>query len=186
MFEALLAALSLVAISEFGDRSQLAALLLGARYQSHHKKVFAGAILAFALLFLISVVVGSVMLSYIPENIVRAISSAAFIAMGLYVLLKREEEKVTMKKDKEPFLASFSLIALSEIGDKTQIAIIFLAASFHDPLGTFIGAMIAETAMAGMAIFAGKKIAERIKMHWIKYFSGVIFILLGFVSFLKS
>ena len=105
--------------------------------------------------------------------------------MGLYVLLKREEEKVKTEKGKEPFLASFSLIALSETGDKTQIAIIFLAASFHDSLGTFIGAMIAETALTGMAIFAGKKIAGRIKMHWIKYLSGVIFILLGFVSFLK-
>jgi len=185
MFEALLAALSLVAISEFGDRSQLAALLLGARYQSHQRKVFSGAVLAFAVLFLISVVIGSALLFYVPENIVRVISSAAFIAMGLYVLLKREKERVKTGKDKEPFLASFSLIALSEIGDKTQIAIIFLAASFHDPLGTFIGAMIAEAALAGMAIFAGKKIAERIKMHWIKYLSGVIFILFGFVSFLK-
>lgn len=50
MFEAFLAALSLVAVSEFGDRSQVAALLLGAKYRNHRRKVFLGEIAAFALL----------------------------------------------------------------------------------------------------------------------------------------
>lgn len=185
MFEALLAAFSLVAISEFGDRSQLAALLLGAEYHSSHTKVFAGAVLAFSLLFLISIFIGSAIFLYVPQSALRIFSPVAFIGMGLFILLKKEEEKVKIKKDKEPFLAAFSLIALSEIGDKTQIAIIFLATNFHDTLGTFMGAMAAETLLTGMAIFAGKKISERIKMHWIKYLSGVIFILFGFISFLK-
>ncbi|MBI2076547.1 MAG: TMEM165/GDT1 family protein [Candidatus Aenigmarchaeota archaeon] len=184
MFEALFAAFSLIAVSEFGDRSQVAALLLGAKYHNQHKKVFAGAITAFAALFFIAVVLGNVVLAYIPENILRIFSSLAFIGMGLYIFLQKEE-KVKIRKDKKPFLASFSLIALSEIGDKTQVAAIILASSFRDPVGTFAGAMIAETLLTGMAIFAGRLIARRIRMHWIKYVSGVVFVIFGLLTLMQ-
>ncbi len=184
MFEALFAAFMLVAVSEFGDRSQLAALLLGARYHKHHKSVFAGTVLAFAFLLIISISIGSLAISYFPESSVKIFSALAFIGMGLFILLKKEKE-VKIKKDKEPFFAAFSLIALSEIGDKTQIAIIFLAASFQDAAGTFFGAITAMAFLSGTAIFAGKLIAKRIKMRWIKYVSGIIFILFGLLSFLR-
>ncbi len=182
MFEAFLAAFSLVAISEFGDRSQLAALLLGAKYHRHHKKVFLGAISAFALLFFLSIVMSSLILTYLPAATVRILSAAAFVAMGAFILAGKEEEKVKIRNSKEPFVASFTLIALSELGDKTQIAIIFLAAGFQDAIGTFAGAMLAASVLSGMAIFAGRHIAKRVKMRWIKYLSGAIFILFGLAS----
>ncbi len=186
MFEAFLAAFSLVAISELGDRSQVAALLLGAKYHNNHKKVFLGAISAFALLFFISIVLSSLILTYLPAATVRIISAVAFLAMGALILTGKEEEKVRIKKDKEPFIASFTLIALSELGDKTQIAIIFLAAGFQDAAGTFAGAMLAASVLSGIAIFAGRLIAKRVKMHWIKYISGAIFILFGLASLLVA
>ncbi len=185
MLEGFIPAFVLVALSEFGDRSQVSVILLGARYKAQHKKVFLGAMLAFALLFFVSVVFGSVLIAFLPAGQLKLISAVAFVIMGLYMLLKREKEKVTVKKNKEPFLASFSLIALSEIGDKTQVAVVVLAAGMRDAAGVFLGALLAEAVLTFIGVFAGREISKKVKMDAVKKVSGIAFILFGMAAFLE-
>ncbi len=182
MFESFLAAFSLIAVSELGDRTQVSALMLGARYHKSHRSVFLGVMAGFALCFLIAVTLGSAVIAYFSLETVKIFSSVVFIGMGLFALLRKENEKAEIKNKKAPFLASFSLITLSEFGDKTQIAAMLLSASLGDADGTFLGSMLAIAVLSGSAIFAGKQIAKRIRMHWIKYLSGAVFVMFGLVS----
>ncbi len=184
MFEAFIAALSLIGISELGDRTQVAAMVLGARYHKSHAQVFAGVMAGFALCFLIAVTAGSIVLAYVSPATVKMLSAIVFVSMGAFILLRKDSEKVKVKDNKGPFIASFTLIVFSETGDKTQIAAMLLAASMIDPVGTFAGSMLAIAVLSGAAVFAGRLIAKRIRMEWIRYASGILFILFGAGSLL--
>ncbi len=184
MFEAFVAALSLIGVSEIGDRTQVASMLLGARYHKSHGHVFAGVMAGFAFCFLVAVTLGSAIIAYFSPGAVRTFSALIFVGMGVLTLLGKDDENVKVKDSKGPFLASFTLIAFSETGDKTQVAAMLLAASMRDPAGTFAGSMLAIALLSGAAIFAGKEAAKRISMKWVRHASGVLFILFGAGSIL--
>ena len=179
MFEGFIPAFLLIALSEFGDKSQLAAILLGARYRHHHRNVFLGTMTAFAVLMLAAILFGAALIALVPEETLKTIAAFAFVVIGVHTLVKREKENVALRSGEGPFINSFTLIALSELGDKTQLAVILLVARMHDSTGIFLGALAAEALLSFMAIFIGKEIARRTKMHAIRYAGGIIFVLFG-------
>ncbi|MFH1327231.1 MAG: TMEM165/GDT1 family protein [Candidatus Bathyarchaeota archaeon] len=87
--------------------------------------------------------------------------------------------------DFTPLLASFAIIAVAELGDKTQLATIVLAARYADPILVFIGVMLAYFALTVIGIIIGFKIARFIPMKKMKAITSAIFILLG-IMFLSS
>jgi len=181
MLEQFIAAFILIFLSEFGDRSQLAMILLASRYHKKYKMVFLGAISAFALLFLIAVIFGNFILEIIPVSLLKILSGIAFVIIGLFILIEKENKKVKIKKG-HPFIVSFFLISLSEIGDKTQISAILLTARLGEASSIFLGAILAEALLIIFAIIFGKKLSEKVGIRTLKKVSAALFIAIGIVS----
>ena|SRR3989338_8116043 len=178
LLESFVSSFIIVVLSEMGDKSQIAALLLGAKYRKTHMKVFLGIAAAISLMTFISVFLGYSLAYIIPEALLKLISSAAFIAFGLYMFFEKEERIRNFHKGKSPFAAAFMLMAASEFGDKTQLAAIALSAN-SNPFGVFLGFVSGILLLSAIAIFLGKNLGKAIDERKLKIASAAVFIGLG-------
>ena len=181
---ALISSLSLIALAELGDKTQLAAVTLSARRSP--TTVFIGAMLAFALVDGLSALLGGAISSYLPMSWILIGSGLVFILFGLHGLRStKEEEKVEVKDRGLPLLTSFSLVALMELGDKTQFAAVALASSYSDPVMVFLGMMLAFAIVTGIGVVLGATLVKRLPTRYLRIGSSLLFILFG-IAFLVS
>lgn len=178
---AFLLALGIVFVAEFADKTQFAILALAGR--GHPWRVFAGASLAFAVLSLAAAWVGDLIGARLPLQWVAVAAGAVFIVLG--ILGMRDHDDDDGPRRKPGFVAAFTLILLAEFGDRTQIAVVALAARNGHPWLTGLGAAIALAATAAIAVLAGKALQDRIPARRVARASSVLFILVG-VSFLTA
>jgi putative Ca2+/H+ antiporter (TMEM165/GDT1 family) len=80
-----------------------------------------------------------------------------------------------------PLIASFGIIALAELGDKTQLSVIALAAEYDAPYIVFVGAMFALALLTAIGIAVGAVISRYIPMKYVKVGSSVVFIVFGII-----
>lgn len=186
--EALLASTFTVAIAEIGDKTQLLALILAARF-SH----LSGAKTAIILGIFISTLanhfaaawVGQWAIGFISPDLARYIVSGSFFIIALWVLIpdKMDEEQSRFYK-MGPFLATFILFFIAEMGDKTQIATVVLAAKYDDlamvVMGTTLGMMLANVPVVILGHFS----AEKLPITLIHRGCAVLFALLGVATLL--
>lgn len=169
---------SLIALAEFGDKTQLAVIALSSRY--NRAKVFSGVMLAFALVTGLGVLVGGVIYEYIPQDVIRILAGLLFIAFGILTLSSKEGcETGDEKPTGNILLSAFSMIALAEMGDKTQLSAITLVAKYESPYLVFTGALLALGLISLVGIFLGKKLCEIVPFEKIKMGAGALFILFG-------
>lgn len=180
----LISTFGIIAIAELGDKTQLAAITLSARYQS--KSVFAGAILAMALVNGVSILAGTALGELIPMQLVGLIAAAVFIGFGIITLLSKEVERVKIKHERSAILTSFMMISLMELGDKTQFSVIALAAEYNAPTLVFIGAILAYLLLMGIAVVVGNKLLRLMRPRYLKIFTGTLFIIFGLVFLLGA
>lgn len=174
----LLTTFGLIALAELGDKTQLTVIALSARYD--RKKVFAGVVLAFIVVTGLGVLVGEGLLRLIPEYIIKIIAGFMFIVFGIMMLRSKEDcEEANNSTVINPFISTFSMIALAEMGDKTQLSAITLSAKYNSPYLVFTGAVIALAAISLLGILAGKKLCEIVPLSKIKLGAGALFILFG-------
>lgn len=177
-FTPFLTTFSLIALAELGDKTQLAVIALSARYD--RKKVFTGVILAFALVTGLGVVVGDMIFKFIPQEWVRIMAGLLFVAFGALILLSKEEcEPGETFSIGNPLFSVFSMIALAEMGDKTQLSAITLVAKYDSPYLVFGGALLALCLISLVGIFLGKMLCEIVPLSKIKLGAGLLFILFG-------
>jgi len=173
-----------VGLAEMGDKTQLSVLLLSSRTKQFFQLLL-GVMLAFLLADGFAILVGSWVTNVVPVHLVKLISGVVFILFGLLIFKgKQEEEEENSLSPKSVFLSGFSMIFLSEWGDKTQIASALFATEYN-PWMVFIGVMAALTILSIMAIYLGRFIAGRIDRRTITRIAGAVFILIGF-SFVLS
>ncbi len=173
------AAFLLIALAEFGDKSQLVCMTLAARHKG--LPVILGAIAAFAILNLLAVLFGAAVAAWLPEWLVTAAVGLLFAAFGISALRYQEEdedEEVEEKSGHNVFASTFLLIFLAEFGDKTQIAVAGMG-STSNTLAVWTGATLALTATSALGVFAGQKLLHRLPLVWIHRISGVFFLLLA-------
>jgi Ca2+/H+ antiporter, TMEM165/GDT1 family len=176
----------LLLVAELGDKTQLSVISLSSGYKWHH--VFVGSMLAFLAVDGISIAVGGPLFALVPIRYVQIVSGIVFVIFGIIPLLRKEKtEEVPNAKlrSKIPLLACFSLIALMELGDKTQILTITLAAQ-TSPISVMIGMTLAFTLLTGIAVFIGAKLVSRLPMKWLKIGTSALFIALGAISILSG
>jgi Ca2+/H+ antiporter, TMEM165/GDT1 family len=173
-----------VGLAEMGDKTQLSVLLLSSRTREY-AQLLAGIMLAFLLADGFAILVGSWVTEVIPVHLVKLVSGAVFILFGVMILRgDKEEEEESRLSPRSAFVSGFSMIFLSEWGDKTQIASALFATEY-DPLLVFIGVMTALLILSAMAIYLGKFLAGRIDRKRITRIAGVVFLLIG-LSFMLS
>ncbi|CAD9196449.1 MAG: TMEM165/GDT1 family protein [Acinetobacter bohemicus] len=181
MYEFLIST-AIVALAEMGDKTQLLALLLAARFRKPIPILLA-ILLATLLNHGISAVLGQWITTVLSPDVLLWIVSLGFIAMALWMLvpdqLDDETDSINKWQRYGVFGATFVLFFLAEIGDKTQVATIALAARFDSIFwvmaGTTVGMMIANAP----AVFIGDKLADKLPISLIHKIGASIFLLIG-------
>lgn len=181
--EPFLSVFVLVFLAEFGDKSQLVCMSLSTRYSSF--TVLLGSSLALTLLNLIAVLFGGVINSYLPLEIVLAVVSGLFIAFGIMSLRSEaEDEQMELTVGKRVVLSIFMLIFLAELGDKTQLSVVGMAAVENIWI-VFAAGTSALLLTTVLGIWLGKVVLKKIPVRWVHLSAGLLFLLFGLVALSK-
>jgi putative Ca2+/H+ antiporter (TMEM165/GDT1 family) len=183
-FNDVLIPLLAVGLAEMGDKTQLSVLLLSSRTREY-MQLLLGVMLAFLLADGFAILLGSWVTNVVPVHLIKLISGAAFILFGMLILKgDRDEDPKGDLSPKNAFISGFSMIFLSEWGDKTQIASALFATEYNPHL-VFIGVMTALLILTIMAIYLGRFLGSRLDRKAITRVAGVLFLLIG-ISFMLS
>jgi putative Ca2+/H+ antiporter (TMEM165/GDT1 family) len=177
--EAFLVSAGLVAIAEIGDKTQLLAMLLATRYRKP-VPIILGILVATLANHGIAASVGAAVATWLGPDAMRWIVGGLFIAMAGWALIPdREDEGPKAVGHVGAFLATTIAFFLVEIGDKTQIATVALAARFHDiaivTAGTTVGMMLANVP----AVLCGDLLARKVPLKLVRICAAASFVVLG-------
>ncbi len=184
--EALLVSFSTVALAELGDRTQLLVLLLATRFRRPWP-IVAGVICATVLSHTAAAVVGTWVGTRLRPQLLDGAVGASMIMMGLWMLKPDHldnQERVTDHRG--IFLTTMGAFLLAELGDKTQIATLALAAGYHNLLAVIVGSSLGMFVCNIPVIFIGKLFADRVPVRAIRYASSALLIVLGAVFLLRA
>lgn len=185
--EALLVSTGVVALAEIGDKTQLLAFILAARFKKP-VPIILGILCATVVNHGLAGALGAWITSIVTPEILRWVLGASFIGMAIWTLIPDEIEAEETKAAKRfgVFGATLITFFLAEMGDKTQIATIAMAAHYATPLlvviGTTLGMLIADVP----AVFVGDKLASTIPMKLVHCIAAAIFALLGAATLLGA
>ena len=183
MIEDILIPLVAIGLAEMGDKTQLSILLLSSR-TDRYLQLLLGVMLAFFIVDGAAILLGSWITTVVPENVLRIFSAAIFIIFGILILRGEAEKAEEKMGSRGPFASGFSLIFISEWGDKTQIASALFATEYN-PWMVFLGVMAALLILSIMAVYLGRFLAGKIDRRVITKVAGVVFLLIG-LSFIIS
>ncbi len=185
--QAFIVSTSVVALAEMGDKTQLLSLILAARYRKPMPIVL-GILVATLLNHAMAGALGAWLSSLMRPEVLSWVMAAAFIAMGLWILVpdKLDEDDVAVPKQQMGvFFATVTAFFLAEMGDKTQFATIALAAQYSNVfsvvLGTTLGMMMANAP----AVYLGNRFAQRLPTKIIHIIAAIIFIAIGVLTAVK-
>jgi Ca2+/H+ antiporter, TMEM165/GDT1 family len=185
--EALYISTGVVALAEMGDKTQLLAFILAARFKKP-VPIILGILLATLVNHGLAGAFGVWITSVISPDTMRWVLGLSFIAMAIWTLIpdKIEEEETQVAQKLGVFGATLVTFFLAEMGDKTQIATVALAAHYGAPLlvvvGTTVGMLIADVP----AVFVGNKFAAKIPMKLVHSIAAAIFAIMGLLTLLKA
>lgn len=165
-----------IALSELGDKTQLAIVILSAR----SKKVtllLAGILLAFAITTVTAVMAGALLALWIPASVLKWMAGIGFIVFGIWIWFSHEKSE-NLPELKQPFWTGFTLILLAEMGDKSQLATALFAVKFN-PVWVAFSTWLALALLSILAIKLGKALLERIEQVHINQIAALVFVLMG-------
>ena len=180
MMEAALVSIGIVALAEIGDKTQLLTLVLAARYKKPWP-IVAGIFVATLVNHGIAGAVGAWLTTAIGQDAMRWILGISFIAMAAWMLIpdRLDDHTGASRRIGGVFVTTTVLFFLVEIGDKTQIATIALAARFDSlmtvVMGTTIGMILANAPVA----FFGEALAKRLPVRAVHVLAALVFAALG-------
>ena len=178
--EALLVSTGVVALAEIGDKTQLLAFILAARFKKP-VPIILGILVATVLNHGLAGALGAWITSAISPEVLRWVLGLSFIGMAIWTMIpdKIEEEETQVARRFGVFGATFITFFLAEMGDKTQLMTITIAAESAQPffilMGTTTGMLIAD----GIGILGGAWMAKHIPDIYIKWVAGMVFMFFG-------
>ena len=184
--EAFLISISTVALAEMGDRTQLLVLLLATRFRRPWP-IVAGVICATVLSHAAAAAVGAWIGTRLQTGILNVAVGASMIVMGLWMLKPdslNEQERVTDHRG--IFLTTLGTFLLAELGDKTQIATLALAAGYHNLLAVIAGSSLGMLAVNIPVVFLGKLFADRLPLRALQLASSALVIVLGVIFLVRA
>jgi putative Ca2+/H+ antiporter (TMEM165/GDT1 family) len=179
--QALASSFALVAASEMGDKTQLLAFSLAARFRRPWV-VMAGILVATVANHALASSVGVWIAARLSAQVMAGILAVTFVAFGVWTLRPDTLDDDAKPSRFGPFATTVALFFLAEMGDKTQLATVALAARFHDlvsvTMGTTAGMMLAD----GLAVAVGDRLATRVQGRAVRVFAALLFFGFGAVS----
>jgi putative Ca2+/H+ antiporter (TMEM165/GDT1 family) len=185
--EAFLVSTGVVALGEMGDKTQLLAIVLAAMFR-RPLPIILGILVATLLNHAAAGALGAWVAAALGPDILRWVIGVSFIAMAGWMLIpdKIDEDEVARERPRFGVFGTTALaFFLAEMGDKTQIATVALAARYTDlvpvVLGTTLGMMLANVP----AVFLGHRIAGKVSMGLVHAVAAAIFAVLGVLTLLN-
>jgi putative Ca2+/H+ antiporter (TMEM165/GDT1 family) len=184
--ESLFVSTGVVALAEIGDKTQLLAFILAARFK-RPLPIVLGILCATLINHGLAGALGAWITSVVNPDTMRWVLGLSFIGMAIWTLIpdKIDEDETHVAKRFGVFGATLVTFFLAEMGDKTQLATVALAAHYGAPLlvviGTTLGMLIADVP----AVFVGNKFAEKIPMKLVHSIAAGIFAVMGVLTLLK-
>jgi Ca2+/H+ antiporter, TMEM165/GDT1 family len=178
--EAFFTSTGVVALAEIGDKTQLLALLLAARFR-RPLPIIAAILAATLLNHALAGAVGAWIMDVVRPEVLRWILVVSFLGMAVWALIPDhiDADSVDASRGSHVFMATFVAFFLAEMGDKTQIATVAMAAHYSATVavvaGTTLGMMIANVP----AVFAAEKIAARVPLKIVRAIAAAMFAALG-------
>ena len=185
--EALFVSTGVVALAEIGDKTQLLAFVLAARFKKP-LPIILGILAATIVNHGLAGALGAWITSAISPEVLRWVLGVSFIGMAIWTLIpdKIEDEETRIASRLGVFGATLVTFFLAEMGDKTQIATVAMAAHYATPvtvvIGTTLGMLIADVP----AVFVGDKLANKISMKLVHSVAAGMFALLGLATLLGA
>lgn len=177
---------------ELPDKTLFASLVLATRFPP--LPVFVGVGTAFGLQVAIAVTAGS-LLSLLPEALVSGVVAVLFL-VGAVLLWRsansgpEDAEDVAEGEEGRSFLRvaaiSFGVLFAAEWGDLSQLATAGLAARLDDPVSVFVGAWAALLTVSALAVFLGRKLADRLPVALIRRVAAVLFLAFAVVAAVET
>jgi len=184
--EAFLISTGIVGLAEIGDKTQLLAFLLAAKFRKPLPIVLA-IFVATVANHAFAAAVGAWITSMLGPDVLRWVLGVSFLAMAAWTLIpdKLDEDETKLAKY-GVFLTTLIAFFMAEMGDKTQVATVALAARYHDivsvVLGTTCGMMLANVP----AVYLGDKIANRVSLRLVHGIAALVFAVLGVATLLGA
>ncbi|HUR25682.1 MAG TPA: TMEM165/GDT1 family protein [Candidatus Thermoplasmatota archaeon] len=178
---AALSAFGLVFLAELGDKSQVLLVAQAARRPA--VRVLVESVLAFALLTVLAVTVGALVARIVPAFLLAVASGLLFLVFG--VLGMREAAGDAPAKERFAGLrygGTFSLLFVSEMGDKTQLVTAALAASSDQAFATALGAFAALALSSALAVLAGSALVGRLDPKRRAAYAALLFFVVGLAT----
>lgn len=185
--EAFLVSTGVVTLAEMGDKTQLLAFLLAARFKKP-LPIILGIFVATAVNHGIAGALGAWITTTVSPQVMRWVLGLSFVGMAVWTLIPDEIEKDEGKAAQRLGIFGATLVTffLAEMGDKTQLATVAMAAHYQAPLvvviGTTLGMLIADVP----AVFIGERLATKIPMRLVHGIAAAIFLLLGLATLLGA
>ena len=178
--EAFLVSTGVVAIGEIGDKTQLLSLVLAARYRAPWP-ILAGIVVATLVNHAIAAWAGGLVRAAVPPDVLRWLLAASFFAVALWAL---KPDTLDEKREREVgplgvFGVTLVAFFLAEMGDKTQVATVMLAAKFPALVQVIAGTTLGMVLANAPVVLAGKLAADRIPLKAIRIVAALIFAAIG-------
>lgn len=175
--DAFLTATGLVALAEMGDKTQLLALMLATRYKRPWPIVW-GILLATLLNHALAGALGTWVTTVMGPDALKWILVAGFVVIGVWTFFPDKASDTAVQAGRwGVFLATVVVFFLAEMGDKTQLATVAIAAQYQDyfavVLGTTLGMMLANVPV----VFFGEKLTRVLPLTRLRVAAGVLFLL---------
>ena len=181
---ALLSSFMVVALAEMGDKTQLVALSMASRYRRPWA-VMLGILIATTINHALASSVGVWAASRLPTAVVEWILGLSFIGFGVWTLVPDTYDEPTKRPTWGPLVTTTVVFFLAEMGDKTQLATVALAARFGSPVAVTAGTTLGMVAADALAVFAGIYLATRLSIIWIRRAAAALFFLFGLAVIFK-
>jgi len=183
IMEAFLISTGIVALAEMGDKTQLLSLVLAARFRKPWPIVL-GILVATLANHALAGAVGSWVTTLLGPDVLRWVLGLSFIAMAVWMLIpdKLDEDEGNDAPRMGVFMTTVVAFFLAEMGDKTQIATVMLAAQYNAwawvVAGTTLGMMVANAPV----VWLGDAITQRVPIALVHKVSAAIFVVLGVLA----
>lgn len=176
--QALLMSTSIVALAEMGDKTQLLSFVLAARFRKP-VPILLGILVATLANHFLAGWLGAWLATLVSPEVLRWIVGLSFFAFGLWALRPDELGEDPRLPAAGVFLSTLVAFFLVEMGDKTQLATVALAARYQAlaavVLGTTLGMMLANAP----AVWLGERLAHRVNMKYLRWAAAALFFVLG-------
>jgi len=180
MLEALLTSTAIVALAEIGDKTQLLAIVLAARFKRPWPIVL-GILVATLANHFLAALAGSMAADWFGGPWFRYAVALGFLAMAAWTLVPDtfEDDEAPPASQRGAFLTTLVAFFLVEMGDKTQIATIALGARFHDALAVTMGTTLGMILANVPAVLLGGELVKRVPLALVRTLAALLFAALG-------